>query len=657
MNGHIAAPPAIGAAGPTPWRAVRSLCRYAVAAVVATAFFFWLHHLGNGIPYELAQQRFAAAPLTGESDSDIRIDAYFEHCQIASMVLAGAREKGGDYGRFVDAVLLRGLTPVSSYHTFCAEAKAASVGANIGSGLEKFRYWWGGKALFAIALHWLSVVEFYRLVYIATGVAWLLFCGAMAMHGPRALTVALPLVAFGFAFAGGAHYSGPANGLPYMLAVASAAMLALLLANRRTIGAAAPFCFAVGLLSSYLWLFDGHNFLVIALFGLVVWLAREGGSPSTRARRGLRCIAFYAAGFAVCVALGQVTKAAVFDGTYGHGDGILNGSVVQNLLGQTMYHMDRVISPEQRDGHDLTTRAFVAPTPSMTTIQGGVVIAFSVFALAGAALGAGFLALRRSAFDPAWTCLWFLGLMLAASAMFVLPNDQPPRSARYLSLLLALCWASLAAVASHLWGTRGSLAVAASALIVAALPGALVLFKQSLWRDDIEAAVAGAMTPVARADFDVYLANGGRRIIYVKENCVDGGRAPWVEKPQGGWHPRFFLYSRPKGGASRDRTDFKFFGADFAMRNGSQCVAMKSLPSPLHNLKSVETGQSDRRGTLWSVAIEFTGGDLTGPFALCGDLAAGRVYGDDAMTYAVHVNDGESSLCSLSCLREDPGTK
>ena len=453
MNGHTTALPAAGAAGSALWRALRSLCLYAAAAIAATAFFFWLHHLGNGIPYELAQQRFAVATPTGGPDDDVRFASDYEYCEIAAAILSGAMAES-EHGELADAVLLRVLRRESG--NWCSEIGAASSGVDVASQLLKFRYWWGGKAIFAVALRWLSVVEFQRFVEIATYVAWLLFACAMALHGPRALAVALPAVAFGLALSGISMFPGATNGLPYMWAVASAAMFALLLANRRTIGAAAPFCFAVGLLSAYLWLFDGHNFIIVALFGMVAWLAREGGASRTRARHGLRCIAFYIAGFAVCFALGQVTKAVVFDGTYGDGSGVLDGPVAQNLLGSTMHHLDRTVSPQRRDRLDLTSGFLVYSMQWLTEVQGTVVIALSAVALAAAVAGAVFLAGRRHEFDSARTCLWFVMLMLVVGMMFVLPNDVPARSARYLSLPLALCWSCLVAVAWNLRGLRKS---------------------------------------------------------------------------------------------------------------------------------------------------------------------------------------------------------
>ena len=639
MNGHITALLADGTAGRVPWRVLRSLCLYVAAAVMTTAFFFWLHHLGNGISYELAQQRFAAGPLTGESEDEVRIASEYEYCEIAATVLAGARDRSG-HGELSDAVLLRILQEESHHSNYCAEVRVASTGADLTSRVLKFRYWWGGKAIFAIALRWLSVVEFHRIVETATYVAWLLFAGAMALHGRWALTVALPPVAFGLAFSGISDFSGAANGLSYLWAVVVAALFALLLRERRIARLARPFCFAAGMVSSYLWHFDGHNFVVVALLTLIVWLTLEGAAPRIRALKAFSYVGLYISGFAVCFALGQTTKVVVFDETYGHGSGILDGPVVGDMFKQTMYHLDRIFRPEERDRLDMTQWAFTGSTHWLTKRQGSLVIYFSIIVLTVAAAGAVFRALRRRELGPVWDCLWFVMLMLAVGVLWVLPNNTPVRSARYLFLPLALCWSCLVAVAWNLWGLRGSLVATAGALIVTAWPGGLVLIKQRLLQSDVESAIAGA-TPVARADFDVYLVNDGERIIYVKESCPHGGRQPWAETPRGGWYPRFFLDVYRTNDLVRERIDFGFYETSFAMRKDSLCIAMRSLPDSI-SITSIETGQFDSRSMLWAVNIQFVDENL------CGVLSAGTVYGNNSAPYSVHIGGDEAGTCSIT---------
>ena len=642
MNGHPASSPA-DAARRIPWRALRSLCLYAAAAVAATAFFFWLHHLGNGIPYELAQQRFAAGPLTGGPDADVSFDAHYEYCEVAGAVMAGARDKTG-YGPLVDAILPRKLQNQPPHSNYCSEVKAEARGADVHTGLIQFRYWWGGKAIFAIALRWLSVLEFHRLIEVATYAAWLALAGTMALHGTRSLILALPPVAFGLAFSGVSMFPEAVNGLPFLWAVTAAVLLAALLAGRRTARAAAPFCFAAGMVSVYLWEFEGHNFLIVALLGFVVWLARPDAPPGRRARKAAGCVARYIAGFAICFALGQTTKAVAFDRTYGDGSGVLDGPVAGNLFGRTIYHLGRTNS----DGFDgkraVNLDYFVGATPWLTKRQGGFVIAFSVIALTAAGAAAVARARRRRDFDPAWTCLWFAGLTLAQLAIFVFPNDGFFRTARYLFMPLALCWSSLAAALWGLWGLRSSLAAFACALAVAAWPQGVVLLQRHLWWESVESELAGA-TPVAHADFDVYLVDDGRKIIYTKDVCNRGGSPPFVEGVQGGWRPHFFLKSRAKDSFAWERIDFKLYEADFAMRAGSRCVAMLSLPEA----ERIATGQFDENHVLlWAIDMEFAELDTGGLPDLCEELASGRVYGNNSDPYVVHIGGGEAGACSFT---------
>ena len=645
MTGHPAHSLADGAARLAPRRAARSLCLYAVAAVAATAFFFWLHHLGNGIPYELAQQRFAAGPLTGGPDGDVFFDAHFEYCEIASAVMVGARDKT-EYGPLVDAILPRNLAKRTEHSNYCPEAKAEARGADVRTRLIQFRYWWGGKAIFAIALQWLSVLEFHRFIEVATYAAWLTLAGAMALHGARALILSLPPVAFALAFSGVSMFPDAANGLSFLWAVATAVLLAGLLAGRRTARAAAPFCFAAGMVSVFLWHFDGHNFLGVALLGFVVWLARANAPPGRRVREAAGCVVRYIAGFAICFALGQTIKAVALDWTYGGGSGVLDGPVTQALFGQGMNLLGRINADGWRGERSLTNNSFVAATPRLTKRQGGLVIAFSAIALAAAAAGAVSQARRRRDFDPAWVCLWFVGLMLALLTMFVIPNDGLARTARYLFLPLALCWSCLAAVVWSLWGLRGSLAAAAGALAVAAWPGGLVSIQQGLWREAVESKLAGA-TPVASADFDIYLVDDGKKIIYTKDICTPGGRPPFVESVEGGWMPRFFLHLHAKNTSSWERIDFKLYEADFAMRDDSRCVAMLSLPDPVHNLKAIRTGQFDAQGVVWDIDMEFSEHDADNLSDLCGALARGTVYGNNSAPYVIHVSGG-ARACSFT---------
>ena len=69
----------------------------AAVAVLATALFFLLHHLGNQLPYDLAVQRLKADFESDRPDPG-HANGYkttLEHCMMSSAALAGARQASG----------------------------------------------------------------------------------------------------------------------------------------------------------------------------------------------------------------------------------------------------------------------------------------------------------------------------------------------------------------------------------------------------------------------------------------------------------------------------------------------------------------------------------------------------------------------------------
>ena len=584
-------------------RIARALLLYALASVLTTVFFFWLHHLGNGIPYELAQQRFADAPPPEEMPA-YQLGLKYEYCEMASAVLAGAAVREG--GAAENALMLKTLRSRSPQKNYCPEvSKASGTAANAEvdlGGLLKPRYWWGGRALYAIGLNWLSVPEYRRFIEIATYGAWLAFAAALALHGLPALAAALPLTVFGIAYSGVPYFSDASNGPGYLLAVAAAALLALSLRWRATSRLSQPLCFAAGMASCYLWLFDSHNFLAVALIGVVHWLTAlkwgDSGAP-----RAVGSMALYAAGFIAIFALGQTTKIVAYD-RIGEPHGLTGEFVVQGLTDNTARHLRRTISPQGRDQVDMDVEVFAPLTPGVSDHQAEIVFKLSGLAL-GIAMAAGLLmARRRGEFAAVRTCAWFIALMLAAGILFILPNDIPSRSARYLFLFPALCLSCAAVVAQMLLGARGSLVAAACAVVLAVWPMSMVVAKQIVRGEAVEAALEGAI-PLAISGFDVYLDNHNddKVLIYVNDSCGEINLAS-----------KFFLHVYPVDAdnlateterlRNRKIVDFRFWNADFARQDGRRCVAAHLLPD--WDIDVIETGQFNNKGPIWTVRVEFS---------------------------------------------------
>ncbi len=75
---------------------LRSLGVYTAVLILGTGFFFFLHHIGNGLHYEQAKQRFSddiAANLPNTYVGYVsRFNSAFTYCQIS---LAVIEERGG----------------------------------------------------------------------------------------------------------------------------------------------------------------------------------------------------------------------------------------------------------------------------------------------------------------------------------------------------------------------------------------------------------------------------------------------------------------------------------------------------------------------------------------------------------------------------------
>ena len=85
-----------------------SVFAYAAVAVLGTACFFFLHHLGNQIPYDLAKQRIAEefASKRQVEGGVPHIAGTYEYCQISTSVMAGAR-KPDDNGSLVEDAIIQ----------------------------------------------------------------------------------------------------------------------------------------------------------------------------------------------------------------------------------------------------------------------------------------------------------------------------------------------------------------------------------------------------------------------------------------------------------------------------------------------------------------------------------------------------------------------
>ncbi len=421
-------------------RLLKPASSYVAATVLTTACFVLLHHIGNQTPFAVVAEKIAAEieaePVAWGTRREHVYNSW-EYCYLIGAVLAGSASSPTPLH---DAVFPRAMAQDRGLGgDFCRELRrssaAALAGVNATANAEldprvAVSQWVGSKALYAIALRFLTVHEYHELIRKATYCAFAMLALAVAFLGWRALAVASPLLIFGATLSGVEYLSDVAKGTPYAWAIFSAALVALLLRLPAVPASATRmFCFVAGMFAGYLWLFGGANFVAAVLIGLVAWLRYATLPPRTRAARSVACVFAHATGFALSIGLCPVVRLVPTSP-------IWFDAVAKNT--------GRIFAPEERDvlGKDPVTWAELVQLSVRETI---LLIDCTVVALGTALLVVAYRAWRRD-WGPCKEALGIGVLALAPLVHFLLPNDNPYAAARLMYLPLALCWSILAAV-------------------------------------------------------------------------------------------------------------------------------------------------------------------------------------------------------------------
>lgn len=507
-------------AGLLPFPAV--LAQYAIVAFVGTALFFFLHHLGNQIPYQLAEHRLSAAEH--RDSSHIRpgnlYNGPYVYCEISLPILKMAERRAAGENPFLDAIALKTLGRKGSP---CSRLKAALNGVEQEEFPFKARYWWGSRALFAIALRHFSAAQVRELLEAGTYAAYALLALFLLRLSPKTLLVVSPLVLYGGFFSGIRYFSDIVNGAPSLWAVLSASALALLMRRQasNTLAAVRLFCFFTGMVSCFLWLGEGHAFLAMTLIGMVTYFGGRHLDRPAAAVEAASCISLYLVGFAVCYATGFVVKAALQDGVW------------EEFWNQVIHVFSKQAerTPSLLD----TWRQYLGMFHFMAMGKRHVLAAelltfFSLFALlasaAFAALGifartggekaaanGGRIPSAGRRFQPSQDILWILGLLVVNVPNFAIYDDIPARSASFLFVPFGLCASGLILVLLSMNG-RGLLVLCGSLLASTAAFLLYVKIEEQLFVNRIESS-----EPIVRSAFDLYLFDD--QLVYVKDRCAD----------------------------------------------------------------------------------------------------------------------------------------
>ena len=552
---------------------LNSLSIYTAAMVAGTAFFFFLHHVGNQLPYEVAKQRLQAELDTTQRDAGYShgFKITLEYCELSAAVMAGARGEGSPLR---DALLVRALV---HRHRHCGALREALGGGEPRSRPLITRYWWGSKALYAIALRSLSVYELSELTKTATRLAYALLAVAVLLLSPRALVVISPLIFLGAFHSGIDSFGDVANGMPYAWAVLSAAVLAFLMRFRAPgsapWGRARFFSFVAGMVSSYLWLGDGHTFLAVTLIGLIAYFGHERAAVRERVEQAVRCIGLYLAGFLICYGLGLLVKTAAWGGI----------DPLAHFLARTIYTFERTDSELASGGTDFSRYLDLFHDFGWTgsTVRlGEVLTALALCALVAALLVSAWEAYRaRPHLLPG--ILWIVALMLVNVPNFIVYDDHDLRTARFLFVMHGLCFSCLLLAILKMKG-----------MIRASLLAAGAYLSTWIWVEYADLRVLELIEdtePVIRSRFDVYYADNRliytkERLIYTKERCTEEDVTP-----------RFFLHMIPADPDDLEKPSFNNLDFDFTyshFRGGlddGRCISIRHLP--YYAIERIRTGQ------------------------------------------------------------------
>lgn len=590
-----------------------SIVLYTVITIVGTAFFFFLHYLGNQLPYDLAKQRFAEELAINNSDSDpttfgnVRPKFSYTHCQISLTVLGGATPDD-DRSPFVEAVILQ-IAIVNSTE-YCSQLRSAADGADFVKGALKTRYWWGGKALYAIALRYISIFDIHQLIRFGTYAAYLILALALTLMGWRTALIASPIVLFGIFLSAIGYFADIENGLSYLFTLLSASVLAVMLWQKVSSRAVRICCFIAGMVSSYLWQFDGHTLLIIPLIGIVAWLGYQHLKPVERARRSAICIALFIIGFVSCFTLGQVTKAVVYEHAIVGGNNYFGGYVAKVLFEQVFYHAGRV-SDETilgiTEGDDAYVPSCAAcgdlgwqKLPIIRDVRafwllmpGGMAIGMTLgmFSAIALVIAVVFAAVQNWRGNPElkWSILWMLGMMLLLLIQFVLPNDFVFRLSRFVFLLMAICWSCLILVLMHMSHRM------ISVIIGGFVMGLYVIL--AVWSINARQTVNSINNDnlVVRSNFNVHYVDD--RLIYMKEKCDDSVLVPAI-----------YLHIVPQDMTDlpEHRQEYSFDSLDFYFPEYQQplmagCVATVDLPD--YDISTIYTGQRIPQDDIWKAGF------------------------------------------------------
>lgn len=292
--------------------------RYAAVAAVLLACFYGLLWAAHLVPEErsavFVEQAFGAGVLNAGNDygsyRSLRGLAGQDRFSDCRALLLVARPPSVDLGQLLAPMRWK----EKKQGPRCRGLRRAARGEEGETIPLKHRYWHGSMAITAALLHVsseLSLLQIMETTKAAAYFAWGLLALLAFAHSRRLFAVLAPVAVAGV-FASGISYGGSFSyGFPYVFAVSALAGLVRLLTAGASPSVLRLYFFAVGMVSSFLFLLDGHPILLIPLSLVILYFAREDTGLRGWTTLAGGCLALFALGFGFSYLVSYAGKAAI----------------------------------------------------------------------------------------------------------------------------------------------------------------------------------------------------------------------------------------------------------------------------------------------------------------------------------------------------------
>ena len=324
----------------------RVMFLYSFTLLLFTGLFVAAHYTANQVPQDFVAKRLSRDfrlhnlsrhnyPFSHHGAhsvlSNIGQNQYTE-CAVLLSVLSTPS------GRLEDAVLPRTIKGPIAPGCKLLERTVRSLkeqGVKVETRPLRTRYWWGARPVYSYMLRFFSVYQIREMLRNATSLAYTGLAAALLFISPSVFWILLPLVIFGTLFSGVNYYSEVPLGVPYLWAVIASALLAALHAMKLAASRISLAVFIVGMVSSFLWLLDGHLILLIAWLILISYFSSlRYASPANSLLSAIKYIAVFSGGFLSAYFSGQVVK-SLFIGV---------GPVFKSVAGGISYRTSNTVT-------------------------------------------------------------------------------------------------------------------------------------------------------------------------------------------------------------------------------------------------------------------------------------------------------------------------